>query len=72
MSFAPSLENSTDAARPMPLPAPVMTTDLPSRRPMSFSLIVMRAGVCRLAEFKQDFKRPRIFAYQSHLRRCVL
>ncbi len=24
---------------------------------MSFSLIVMRAGVCRLAEFKQDFKR---------------
>jgi hypothetical protein len=27
---------------------------------------VMRAGVCRLAEFKQDFKR------QSHLRRCVL
>ena len=57
MSFAPSLENSTDAARPMPLPAPVMTTDLPSRRPMSFSLIVMRAGVCRLAEFKQDFKR---------------
>jgi len=26
----------------------------------------MRVGVCRLAEFKQDFKR------QSHLRRCVL
>ena len=28
----------SDAARPMPLPAPVMMTDLPSRRPMSFSL----------------------------------
>jgi hypothetical protein len=26
----------------MPLPAPVMTTDLPSRRPMSFSLTVFR------------------------------
>ena len=38
ISFAPSLVNSSDAARPMPLPAPVMMTDLPSRRPMSFSL----------------------------------
>jgi hypothetical protein len=30
--------NRSDAARPMPLPAPVMMTDLPSRRPMGFSL----------------------------------
>src|SRR4029079_11502328 len=51
-SFAPSLVNSRDAARPMPLPAPLITTDLPSRRPMSFSL----------RNFKQRFKR------QSHLR----
>ena len=36
-SFAPSFVNSSDAARPMPLPAPVMMTDLPSRRPMTFS-----------------------------------
>ena len=27
----------SDAARPMPLPAPVMMADLPSRRPMTFS-----------------------------------
>jgi hypothetical protein len=33
------LVNSSDAARPMPLPAPVMMTDLPSSRPMSFSRI---------------------------------
>jgi len=37
ISFAPSLVNSSDAARPMPLPAPVMMTDLPSRRPMTCS-----------------------------------
>src|SRR5260370_5083683 len=36
ISLAPSLVNSSDAARPMPLPAPVMMTDLPSRRPMHF------------------------------------
>ena len=40
-SLAPSLENSSEAARPMPLPAPVMMTDLPSRRPMSFSLAAL-------------------------------
>jgi len=37
ISFAPSFVNSSDAARPMPLPAPVMMTDLPSRRPMKLS-----------------------------------
>ena len=36
ISFAPSLVKSREAARPMPLPAPVMMTDLPSSRPMSF------------------------------------
>jgi hypothetical protein len=47
----------------MPLPAPVMMTDLPSRRPMSFSLVSV--GACRLAEFKQDFKRQRNFKETS-------
>src|ERR1700753_1271217 len=36
ISFAPSFVNNNEAARPMPLPAPVMMTDLPSRRPMHF------------------------------------
>jgi hypothetical protein len=31
--------NSSEAARPMPLPAPVMMTDLPSRRPMKLSVL---------------------------------
>src|ERR1700730_2682174 len=37
ISRAPSFVNNNEAARPMPLPAPVMMTDLPSRRPMLFS-----------------------------------
>ena len=36
--LAPSLVKRSEAARPMPLPAPVMMTDLPSSRPMSFPL----------------------------------
>src|SRR5882724_2482447 len=56
-SLAPSLANNTDAARPMPLPAPVMMTDLPSRRPMNLSLLAYDCRSFRLAEFKQDFKR---------------
>src|SRR3954469_8916647 len=40
ISFAPSLVNNKEAARPMPLAAPVMITDLPSRRPMGFAPVV--------------------------------
>jgi hypothetical protein len=40
----------------MPLPAPVMMTDLPSRRPMRFSL--PSAGACRRAEFQTNFQTP--------------
>src|SRR4051794_10785213 len=46
INLAPSLANSPHAARPMPLPAPVMMTDLPSRRPMVFSLCLKRAPPC--------------------------
>jgi len=46
------LVNNSDAARPMPLTGGrVMMTDLPSRRPMSFSLFASFGvfGVCRPA-----------------------
>ena len=68
ISFAPSLVNSSDAARPMPLPAPVMMTDLPSRRPMAVSLIKLKriAAFSPCGIFKQDLKR------RSDLRRRVL
>ena len=55
MSFAPSLENSSEAARPMPLPAPVMMTDLPSRRPMCFSL-QLSCGRGQLAALRNSNK----------------
>src|SRR5262245_5899368 len=57
ISLAPSFVNSSDAARPMPLPAPVITTDLPSRRPMSFSLQLLAPALAGSRNFKQDFKR---------------
>jgi hypothetical protein len=44
--------NSSDAARPMPLPAPVMMTDLPSRRPITLSLFAYHLGDCRRTEFE--------------------
>src|SRR5947209_4848531 len=53
INLAPSLVNRSEAARPMPLPAPVMMTDLPSRRPMRYSLGVL---VCRFAEFQTRFQ----------------
>jgi len=40
----------------MPLPAPVMMTDLPCRRPMRFSLWCV-ATLAAQRNFKQDFKR---------------
>ena len=49
ISLAPSLVNSSEAARPMPLPAPVMMTDLPSRRPMRFSLFSYDSSACDLS-----------------------
>src|SRR3954454_1679817 len=85
ISFAPSFVNNSDAARPMPLPAPVMMTDLPSRRPISFSLALVihsvfqrsgyrfaqriRANTDTLAALR-NFKQD--FKRRSHLRRCVL
>src|SRR5690242_17942179 len=51
INLAPSFVNSSEAARPMPLPAPVIMTDLPSRRPIKLSPLQRN--------FKQDFKRPR-------------
>ena len=54
ISLAPSLVNSSEAARPMPLPAPVMMTDLPSRRPMNFSLIASDLRACRHTEFEDS------------------
>lgn len=67
ISFAPSLVNSSEAARPMPLPAPVMMTDLPSRRPMCFSPLAMptSAAAARIqtgfqtSEISQDTKVTR-------------
>src|ERR1700742_1876383 len=50
ITLAPSFVHSTEAARPMPEPAPVMMTDLPSRRPMDFSL---------QRNFKQSFKHSK-------------
>jgi hypothetical protein len=43
ISFAPSRVKISDAARPMPEPAPVMTADLPSRRPIysSHALVLL-------------------------------
>src|SRR5690606_21066919 len=38
-SRAPSLANSSALARPMPLAAPVMTAERPSRRPMKLPLL---------------------------------
>jgi hypothetical protein len=67
--------NKSEAARPMPLPAPVMMTDLPSRRPMSFSLLNFYPRRCSskreesasrtdwlaaFQNFKQDFKRGKV------------
>src|SRR5262245_24992298 len=49
INFAPSLVNMSDAARPMPLPAPVMMTDLPSRRPMTFSRAFYEDGIVKMA-----------------------
>src|SRR3981189_854394 len=40
-SLAPSLANRIEAARPRPLPAPVVMPALPSRRPMNLSLVVL-------------------------------
>jgi len=60
ISLAPSLVNNSEAARPMPLPAPVMMTDLPSRRPIGFSLAAFIFGTCRRAEFQTGFQTPDI------------
>jgi len=50
--------NMSDAASPMQMPAPVITTDLPSRRPMVSHWFVLRRA-CRAAEFQTDLKRPK-------------
>ena len=46
----------SEAARPMPLPAPVMMTDLPSRRPMSFSLVAFVSLLSALAAQRNSNK----------------
>jgi hypothetical protein len=56
ISFAPSFVNSNDAARPIPLPAPVMTTDLPSSRPIELLPDRVVVGACRLTEFQTRFQ----------------
>jgi hypothetical protein len=41
----------------MPLPAPVMMTDLPSRRPMGFSLASQRLPPCGI---QTGFQTPNV------------
>jgi hypothetical protein len=44
----------------MPLPAPVMMMDLPSRRPMRCSLgFLLIVALAALRNFKQSFKRAK-------------
>jgi hypothetical protein len=56
-SFAPSFANSSEAARPMPLPAPVMMTDFAFEAAHMFLPVAGFFSACRHAEFEVAERR---------------
>jgi hypothetical protein len=62
------LLNNNEAARPMPLPAPVMMTDLPSRRPMHFSPLKFYIVRCFQRVITSSHRKIRIKSTLAALR----